>query len=121
MSFLAPAIGCACAAALSALAAAQSALPEPTGFDRHPFIGRWTDDGDCDRVTLLGEDGIFVAPNGARGDWGVHGSTLKLSGPGGIVTWTVVFDDPDRMVLTSPDGTRSTSTRCLATIPAETA
>jgi hypothetical protein len=86
--------------------------PAPAGSGRAAFVGRWTDTNDCNTVTLLGEDGVFIAPNGARGNWNVQGQTLTLSGPGGQVSWTVFLNDPNTMTLTSPDGSQSQSTRC---------
>ncbi|HWT11484.1 MAG TPA: hypothetical protein VN231_01890, partial [Allosphingosinicella sp.] len=82
------------------------------GAGRAAFVGRWTDNGDCSVVTLLGEDGIFIAPNGARGNWNVEGSQFTLSGPGGSVSWSVFFNDPNTMTLTSADGSQAQSTRC---------
>ena len=94
----------------------QAAVPADTGGGDGPgriaLAGRWTDTGDCSNVTLLGEDGVFIAPNGARGNWDLQGSQLTLSGPGGSVSWAVFLEDPNTLVLTSPDGSRSQSTRC---------
>ena len=93
--------------------ASPAAPSTPTGgVSRTALVGRWTDTGDCNVVTLLGEDGIFIAPNGRRGNWEVQGSQLTLSGPGGSVSWSVFLDDPNTMTLTSADGSRSRSTRC---------
>jgi hypothetical protein len=94
----------------------QAAAPADTGGGAGPgrmaLVGRWTDVGDCSNVTLLGEDGVFIAPNGNRGNWALQGSQLTLSGPGGSVSWAVFLQDPNTLVLTSPDGSRSQSTRC---------
>ena len=105
---------CAIAAALAlavAPAGAAQAPPAPA-IDRLALVGHWTDDGDCGRVTELRGDGVFVAPNGAVGAWAFDGATLTLSGPGGTVSWSVEFETPDRMVLTSSDGSESRSSRC---------
>lgn len=82
------------------------------GPGRMALVGRWTDNGDCSVVTLLGEDGVFIAPNGARGNWAINGEVLSLSGPGGQASWTVFLQDPNTLVLTDPQGGQSTSTRC---------
>ena len=92
-------------------APAPAAQP-PSGPGRFAYAGRWTDTNDCTTVTVLGEDGVFIAPNGARGTWDVQGDQLSLSGPGGQVSWRVYLSDPNTMVLTSPDGSQSQSTRC---------
>ena len=81
-------------------------------IDRLALVGLWTDDGDCGRVTELRGDGVFVAPNGAVGAWTFDGATLTLAGPGGTVSWSVQFETPDRMILTSSDGSESRSSRC---------
>ena len=88
------------------------AAQEPTGAGRFAYAGRWTDTNDCTTVTVLGQDGVFIAPNGARGNWDVQGDQLTLSGPGGQVSWRVYLSDPNTMVLTSADGSQSQSTRC---------
>lgn len=82
------------------------------GPGRTTLVGRWTDTGDCSVVTLLGEDGVFIAPDGGRGNWTLEGSTLTLSGPGGSISWEVFLDDPNTMTLTSADGSTAQSTRC---------
>ena len=105
---------CAIAAALALAGdpAAAAAAPSAPEIDRLALVGLWTDDGNCGRVTQLRGDGVFVAPNGAVGAWAFDGATLTLSGPGGAVSWSVEFETPDRMVLTSPDGSESRSSRC---------
>lgn len=97
-----------------------AAAPEPTApeIDRLALVGLWTDDGDCGRVTELRGDGVFVAPNGAIGAWTFDGATLTLAGPGGTVSWSVQFETPDRMILTSSDGSESRSSRCPSPIEA---
>ena len=82
------------------------------GPGRAALIGRWTDTGDCGNVTLLGEDGIFVAADGARGNWELAGDRLTLSGPGGSISWSVYLEDPNTLTLTSADGSQAQSTRC---------
>ena len=109
-----PAAVAAIAAFVAPGAPSAAAVQRAQGLDRSAFIGRWTDDDDCRRVTFLGRNGWFVAPNGARGRWDVADDRLKLSGPGGVVSWRVVFEDPDTMTLISDDGARSQSTRCGA-------
>ena len=115
-----------CAPAAQQASATNNATPTPaptpapapapvaanSGAGRAAYVGRWTDTNDCSVVTLLGADGVFIAPNGARGNWDVQGSTLTLSGPGGQVSWQVFLNDPNTMTLTSPDGSQSQSTRC---------
>jgi hypothetical protein len=89
-----------------------AAGPAPRQDGRAAFAGRWTDSGDCSVATLLGEDGTFVAPNGAQGNWDVQGSQLTFSGPNGAVTLSAVLDDANTMTVTTADGTTSRSTRC---------
>lgn len=84
----------------------------PSGAGRAAFVGRWGDNGECSQVTVLGEDGIFIAPNGARGNWTVQGDQLTISGPGGSVSWRVFLNDPNTMTLTSSDGSQAQSIRC---------
>lgn len=86
--------------------------PAPLVGGRDALAGRWTDTGDCGVVTELGQDGTFVAPNGAQGTWDFQGSQLTFSGANGSVTLNVVFDDPNTLTVTTPDGTTSRSTRC---------
>lgn len=81
-------------------------------LDRVPYVGRWTDIGDCSQVTVLGADGVFITANGARGNWDVRGDQFTLSGANGSATWTVRLDDPNTLTLTSADGTSGRSTRC---------
>lgn len=95
----------------------QEAAPAPGpgpagGPGRAALVGRWTDTGDCSVVTLLGEDGIFIAPNGGRGNWSLNGNVFTLSGPGGSASWTIQLADPNTLVLTDQQGGTSTSTRC---------
>jgi hypothetical protein len=84
----------------------------PPQEGRAAFAGRWTDTGDCNVATLLAEDGTFVAPNGAQGNWDVQGSQLTFSGPNGTATLSVVLDAPNAMTVTTADGNTSRSTRC---------
>ena len=111
--FAAPLVAAAGLAALGAPSAA-GAVQREQALDWRDFVGRWTDENDCAIVTFLRRDGQFIAPNGAVGRWGVAGRRLKLSGPGGIVTWRVELDGRDTIILISDDGTRSRSTRCGA-------
>jgi hypothetical protein len=79
----------------------------------HPdLVGRWTDNHDCDQVTVLRQDGRFVAPNGNEGNWGMLGSQLTLWGPGGSVSWLTSLPSGNVLVLTDADGATSRSTRC---------
>ena len=108
---------CAPATQPGSTAARASTTPPETppvslNSGREALAGRWSDTGDCNVVTLLGEDGSFVAPNGARGNWDVQGSQLTLSGPNGSVTLSVVLEGPNTMTVTTSDGTTSRSTRC---------
>lgn len=100
------------AATPPAAAPAAPVAQAPSGPGRFAYAGRWTDTNDCTTVTVLGEDGVFIAPNGARGNWDVQGDQLTLSGPGGQVSWRVYLSDPNTMVLTSADGSQAQSTRC---------
>lgn len=107
MAFRASHLAVAALVALTSLPASAIAALDPSAF-----VGRWTDNGDCGEVTELQADGIFIAPNGAIGNWAVEGDILKIWGPGGTISWTVEFDGPDTIVLTSSDGSVSRSTRC---------
>lgn len=91
----------------------QPASDDASSADgRAAFAGRWTDTGDCNVVTYLNEDGSFVAPNGARGSWDAGDALLTFTGPNGTATLRVYLEDPNTMVVTTPDGTTSRSTRC---------
>lgn len=83
-----------------------------TGLTQASLAGRWTDNNDCNQVTLLAEDGTFVAPNGGRGNWTIEGTQLTLTGPGGTANFTVALSDPNTMQLISAEGQASQSTRC---------
>ncbi|MGQ0558285.1 MAG: hypothetical protein ACT4OE_01670 [Sphingosinicella sp.] len=82
------------------------------GLTMAAIAGRWTDNNDCNQVTLLADDGTFVAPNGGRGNWTIDGTQLTLSGPGGTANFTVALSDPNTMQLISAEGQASQSTRC---------
>ncbi len=88
------------------------AAAQPTGLDRAPYVGRWTDTGDCNVVTVLQADGVFITATGARGNWDVQGDQFTFSGPGGTSTWTVMLEDPNTLRLTNAEGTSGQSTRC---------
>lgn len=83
-----------------------------SGPGRMAFAGRWTDTGDCSVVTILGEDGSFIAADGGRGTWDVQGSQLIFTGPGGSRALDVYLADPNTIVVTNPDGSIGRSTRC---------
>ncbi len=93
-------------------AGAVPAASQLASLDRVPYVGRWSDTGDCSEVTILGADGVFIAPNGARGNWDVRGDQLTLSGAGGTGTWAIRLEDPNTLTLTEADGTVGRSVRC---------
>ncbi len=103
-------------AATPAPTPAPSPAPAPPpaagGTERLAYVGRWTETNDCNNVTLLGGDGIFITSDGGRGNWDVRGGQLGLSGPGGQATLQVFLNNPNTMTLTGSDGTQSIWTRC---------
>ena len=76
------------------------------------LVGRWTDNGDCSQITVLRQDGVFIAPNGHQGNWGMLGSQLTLWGTGGAFSWETSLENGNVLVLTEANGATARSTRC---------
>lgn len=110
--------------ALSALCAAAPAAAQwnsktPAGFaartiDRGFIVGAWTDSEDCAAAIAFAEDGTFVLPDGAEGEWELVGDDLTMSGEGGETRVTIIPLDPDTMEVIDTEGGHGRSTRCAA-------
>ena len=80
-------------------------------LDRTFIMGRWTDDGNCDKPTEFSQDGRFITPDGSSGLWNLEGDRLTLTG-NRTIGFRVVPLDPNTINIVHDDGTLGHSTRC---------
>jgi|GEM_PF-2684662 len=81
-------------------------------LDQTYLVGRWTDEGDCDRAYELTADGRFIAADGGAGAWSLDGDVLTATGPGGSASMRIAPIDQNTMSASSSDGQVGQSTRC---------
>jgi hypothetical protein len=80
-------------------------------LDRTYIMGRWTDDGDCDKPTEFSQDGRFINPDGTNGLWNLDGNRLTLTG-NQTITFRLVPIDQNTITIVHEDGSLGRSTRC---------
>jgi hypothetical protein len=94
---------------LVGLAAAPSAVPEDAHASlRSLLVGKWTDNGDCSRVTEILPGGWLISPDGSRGLWYLDGTQLMV----GATNYRVHTLTSSVLELEAVDGRRGTSARC---------
>jgi hypothetical protein len=92
--------------------AATPAADAQIGLADPRLVGRWSDLGDCSDAVELFADGTFRTHTGATGRWGVSGTAMTFTGPGGVFRLRLDAIEPDRIVSTNEEGERGDSTRC---------
>lgn len=80
-------------------------------LDRTYVMGRWTDDGDCDKPTEFSQDGRFINPDGTAGLWNLEGNRLTLTG-NQTITFRIVPIDQNTITIVHENGSLGRSTRC---------
>jgi hypothetical protein len=80
-------------------------------LDRTFIMGRWTDDGNCEKPTEFSQDGRFITPDGNTGLWNLDGDRLTLTG-NRTIGFRVVPLDPNTINIVHDDGSLGHSTRC---------
>jgi hypothetical protein len=96
------------------LTAGGGAVPASSSgirLDRTYLLGRWTDDGNCDKAMSFNPDGSFTNASGGTGLWNLDGSRLTLSG-NQTVGFRVVPIDQNTINIVQDDGSLGHSTRC---------
>jgi len=109
-----PAANQAAASGIGGKDPAAGATPASSGaatLDRNYIVGNWTDNGDCSVAVEFGQDGRFVANNGAEGLWNLAGDRLTMTGSS-TLTLQIVPIDQNTMNVVNPDGSLGRSTRC---------
>jgi hypothetical protein len=80
-------------------------------LDRTYMLGRWTDDGDCNKAIEFDQDGRFTALDGSTGLWNLDRDQLTVTGSATLM-FRIVPIDQNAMTVVSNDGSLSRSTRC---------
>jgi len=80
-------------------------------LDRTFILGRWTDDGNCDKAVAFNQDGSFTDAGGGRGLWNLDGDRLTLSS-NSTLRFQVVPLDQNTINIVHEDGSLGHSTRC---------
>ena len=98
------------------LAAGGGAVPASSNdsvhLDRTFILGRWTDDGNCDKAVAFNQDGTFTNAGGASaGLWNLDGNRLTLTG-NTTIRFQVVPIDQNTINIVHEDGSLGHSTRC---------
>ena len=92
-------------------AAAQRVPPLTPAF----LVGRWGDNGDCDRFVIFRSDGTFRSHAGSEGTWRLVRDQLTLAARGGRpATLRATALAQGRIAIVNPDGSRGISERCPA-------
>jgi hypothetical protein len=91
---------------------ADAAVVTTPGIDVQFMIGRWGDNGDCNKDIVLNADGSFTSYTGGGGEWSLNGDVMRLSGSGGTSDLRLELIDQDTLRITNPDGSVGTSQRC---------
>jgi len=74
---------CSFGAVLAVMLVEQSqAQVAPGPLDRAGMVGRWGQNGTCDRVLEIRNDGTYALPHGAPDLWHLEGGNLILAGNG---------------------------------------
>ena len=105
------------AAALIALLLASPALaygPRAGAARLTPagLLGRWGDNGDCNRDVVFRGDGSFRSYTGGEGSWRLAGTRLTMTGQNGSFVLTVQLIDRSHLRIVNPDGSVGISQRC---------
>ena len=79
--------------------------------DRAYLVGRWTDDGNCDKAVAFNPDGSFTDAGGGTGLWNLEGNRLTLTG-NSTLGFRVVPIDQNTINIVHDDGSLGHSTRC---------
>ena len=80
-------------------------------LDRTFILGRWTDDGNCDKAVAFNPDGSFTDAGGGTGLWNLEGNRLTLTG-NSTLGFRVVPIDQNTINIVHDDGSLGHSTRC---------
>ena len=82
-------------------------------IDAQFMIGRWGDNGDCERTVVdLAADGSFTTGDGGQGQWTLTGSTLRMAGKANTIDLQLELIDQNTLRITNPDGSVGRSQRC---------
>lgn len=96
-----------------AAAPAEAAAPAgPPALDEAYLVGRWSDEGNCNRAYEFTADGHFYAADGGAGNWTLNGNELTASGPGGAASMRIQPIDRNTMSVTAANGQTSNPIRC---------
>lgn len=77
------------------------------------FVGRWTDDSNCNNATSFDGTGGFMASNGGQGRWSLAGNQLSLAaGTAGATVLRLFPIGPNTIMVINRDGSGGRSTRC---------
>lgn len=102
------------------IAAAAAALAAPAHGQRNLvvnaefLVGRWGDNGDCQRAVVFRSDGRFRTHSGGEGSWRLSRDRLTMTGERGATVLRVRAISRTQLAITNPDGSRGTSQRCPA-------
>jgi hypothetical protein len=88
-------------------AAAATALVTPA-----QLLGRWGDNGDCDKLVIFRGDGTFRSHDGGEGSWRLAGERLTMTGANGSTVLILHLIDRNRLRISNPDGSTGVSQRC---------
>src|SRR4051812_25791756 len=80
-------------------------------LDRTFILGRWTDDGDCNKPTEFNQDGRFINPDGGAGLWNLDGNRLTLTA-NSTTSFRIVPIDQNTITVVHDNGSLGRSTRC---------
>lgn len=101
-----------------AIAASLLAAPLPLAAQKPGqitpafLVGRWGDNGDCNKDIHIAADGTFRSYTGGTGRWTLDGDLLIFAGEAGTYEMRVAWESPDSMIITNPDGSQGRSQRC---------
>lgn len=108
------------AAAPDGKPASAQAAPAPTAPVSGParalspaaLVGRWGDNGDCNKDIFFNADGSFRSYTGGVGRWSLVGDRMTMSGAGGTYEVRVQVINQNQLRIINPDGSVGTSQRC---------
>jgi hypothetical protein len=76
------------------------------------LVGRWGDNGDCNKDVVFRRDGSFHSYTGGEGRWSLNGDHLTMTGANGVFELDLRWQDDNHMQVINPDGSVGASNRC---------